>query len=94
MDTFELINTLLHVLFAVFGEGSTIVSRVVSAIALLVTLTGSASYIVKGLEYITNLTPTDKDNRALDKIKRGLAWLIALLDYIAANPDKSKARDK
>lgn len=93
MDTIEILVALYEVLIAVFGSDTTIGARIASVVAWLVILTGSASYIVKLLEAIVDVTPTDKDNMALDKFKRYLAKLVAFLDRIAANPDKLRARD-
>jgi hypothetical protein len=64
-----------------------------SAIEYLLIIVGAASLIVAGLEKIADLTPTDKDNIAIGKAKRFLARVIAILDRLAVNPDKTKARD-
>lgn len=90
MDLYEYINSILHIFFAAFGEESTVWVRIVSIVAVATAATGAAAYLVKFLEWLTKITPTDKDDKALAKVKRGLAWVIALLDYIAANPPRKK----
>lgn len=93
VDIIDILATLWGVFTAVFGEDTTIGARAISALAILVTVTGASSYIVQGLEKLTKLTPTEKDDILLGKVKRGLAFLIALLDRIALNPDKDNARE-
>lgn len=93
MDVLELIVTLYTALTAVFGEDTTIGARIVSLVSLAVVITGTASYIFQILEKIADLTPTDKDNEYLGKAQRALAYVIAILDRIAVNPDKEHARD-
>lgn len=88
----DVLATLWGVFTAVFGEDTTIGARVVSVVAILVTLAGSASYLVKFLEAITKITPNTKDDLYLVKFEKWLAYLVAFLDRIAQNPDQTKAR--
>lgn len=72
-------------------------NEIMNYIALVITwvtaLVGAASLIVAGLEKIAKLTPTDKDDAAISTAKRWLAWIIAILDRLALNPDKNSARE-
>lgn len=56
------------------------------------TIIGAASAIVAALVPLAKLTPTSKDDILLSKAEKALAWLIAMLDRLAINPDQSKAR--
>jgi len=72
-------------------------TEIINYITMFVTwataLVGAASLIVAGLEKIAKLTPTHKDDEAISTAKRWLAWVIAILDRLALNPDKNSARE-
>lgn len=78
---------LLVILMSIFPD------TVGEVIVALLAIFGGASVLVVMLEKVADLTPTDKDNQFLGKIRRFLAKVIALLDRVALNPPKSKARD-
>lgn len=92
VEIIDVLATLWGVFTAVFGEDTTIGARAISVIAILVTLTGSASYLVKFLEAIADVTPSTKDDLYVSTFKRWLGYVSAFLDRIAANPDQTKAR--
>lgn len=88
-----IIEQLLAVIALVWGEDATILQRIVSGAVLLTTIVGTASIIFKALEKIAHVTPTTKDDEFVSKVRKALGFLSALLDRLALNPDKSKARD-
>ena len=42
-----------------------------------------ASMIVAGLDVVAKITPSDKDDKALDAAKRGLGFVSAVLDMVS-----------
>lgn len=95
MESVEIIDvlaTLWGVFTAVFGEDTTIGARVVSVAAILVTIAGSASYLVKFLEAIAKVTPNTKDDAYVATFEKWLSYVVAFFDRIALNPDQTKAR--
>lgn len=88
-----IIEQLLAVIALVWGEDATILQRIVSGAVLLTTIVGTASIIFKALEKIAHVTPTTKDDEFVSKVRKALGFLSALLDRLALNPDKSKARN-
>ena len=42
-----------------------------------------ASMIVAGLDVVAKITPSDKDDKALDAAKRGLGFVSAVLDKVS-----------
>lgn len=88
-----IIEQLLAIIAMVWGEDATILQRIVSGAVLLTTIVGTASVIFKALEKIAQVTPTTKDDEFVGKVRKYLGFLSALLDRLALNPDKSKARD-
>jgi hypothetical protein len=88
----ESILALLALIEAIFGVESTLLQSIVAAFATLAVVVGVASTIVAALEKIADITPTDKDNIAIGKLRRWLAWLVAVLDRLALNPDEKRAR--
>lgn len=88
-----IIEQLLAVIALIWGEDATILQRIVSGAVLLSTVVGTASIIFKALEKIAQVTPTTKDDEFVGKVRKYLGFLSALLDRLALNPDKSKARD-
>lgn len=55
---------------------------------------GAASLIVKGLQLIANVTPSQKDNQWLSEAQKVIVKIQAILDRIALNPDNTEARKK
>lgn len=88
-----IIEQLLAIIVMVWGEDATILQRIVSGAVLLTTIVGTASVIFKALEKIAQVTPTTKDDEFVGKVRKYLGFLSALLDRLALNPDKSKARN-
>lgn len=88
-----IIEQLLAVIALIWGEDATILQRIVSGAVLLTTIVGTASVIFKALEKIAHITPTTKDDEFVGKVRKALGFLSALLDRLALNPDKSKARN-
>lgn len=88
-----IIEQLLAIIAMVWGEDATILQRIVSGAVLLTTIVGTASVIFKALEKIAQVTPTTKDDEFVGKVRKYLGFLSALLDRLALNPDKSKARN-
>lgn len=69
-----------------------IVDYIMLALQWITTIVGAASIIVAALIKVAKLTPSDKDDQWLSGAERFLASVIALLDKLALNPDKNKAR--
>lgn len=88
-----IIEQLLAVIALIWGEDASILQRIVSGAVLLTTIVGTASIIFKALEKIAHVTPTTKDDEFVSKVRKALGFLSALLDRLALNPDKSKARN-
>lgn len=42
-----------------------------------------ASIIVAGLDVLAKVTPTDKDDKAIDAARRGLSFVSAVLDKVS-----------
>lgn len=53
---------------------------------LLTAIIGGASLIAKGIQVITGITPSTKDDEYANKLVKAIAWLQALLSKIALNP--------
>ena len=49
-----------------------------------------ASMIVAGLDVVAKITPSDKDDKALDAAKRGLGFVSAVLDKVSVWDWKKK----
>ena len=88
----QIITALLELIGAVFGIESSIGQTIVSVFAVLSVVVGAASTVVAGLEKIAEVTPTDKDNKAIGKARRFIATVVAILDRVALNPDEKRAR--
>jgi hypothetical protein len=67
-----------------------IASNIVEVLLIII---GAASIIVSGLKKIAELTPTDKDDKALATIEKFLGSVLIVLDRLALNPDKDHARE-
>lgn len=60
-----------------------IVQDVITWITAIVT---AASFVVKAVEVVADITPTDKDDKYVSKGKKWIAKAMAILDKIAINP--------
>lgn len=86
MEYVDLIVMLLNALIQAFPD------TVVGWVQLFVTVVGAASTIFIALEKVADVTPTDKDNLYIGRIRRFLAKVLAILDRLALNPDARGAR--
>lgn len=64
----------------------------INGLTIATSVVGSASLMVQALARIAHITPSDWDNRALNKAGRAIALIQAILDRIALNLDSSRAR--
>lgn len=54
-------------------------------------IVAGASLIAKGIQIITGITASKKDDPYADKLVKGIGWVQAVLDKLALNPpDKPK----
>lgn len=88
----EIIDQLMTLFGIIFGTDSQVLQTVFAIFAVLATIVGSASAIVAALDKIAAITPTTKDDMIVGKAKRYIGIAVAVLDRIALNPDKAKAR--
>lgn len=70
----------------------TVVEYILLALQWVTTIVGAASIIVAALIKVAKLTPTSKDDEWLSGAERVIAVIISLLDKLALNPTKDKAR--
>lgn len=89
----DIIQQLLALIGIVFGTESAVIQTIVAIIATLSIVVGSASAIVAALEEIAKVTPTTKDDILVGKLRRFISRVVAVLDRVALNPDKTKARE-
>jgi hypothetical protein len=61
-------------------------AKLVVWLEVLATVVGGASIMFKGIEVITKVTPSDKDDIFVGKMIKGIAWLQTFLDKLALNP--------
>lgn len=87
------VQQLIQIISAIWGEDASILQRIASTAVLLTTAVGTASILFKALEKIAGVTPTTKDDEFVSKVKKWLGFLSSVLDRLALNPDKTKARN-
>lgn len=73
-------------------DQTTIIEYILLAMQWATTIVGAASIIVAALIKVAKLTPTSKDDEWLSGAERVIAAIISLLDKLALNPNKDKAR--
>jgi hypothetical protein len=87
-----IIAQVLDLIGIIFGVDSQVVQIVLAIVATLTALIGSASVIVAALAKIAAITPNTKDDFYVGKAKRYISLIASVLDRLALNPDKDKAR--
>lgn len=70
-----------------------LIDKLTLLLQVLVTVVGAASMILAGLRQIANITPNTMDDVWVGKAERFIARIVAVLDRLALNPDKTAARE-
>lgn len=65
---------------------------ILNAFALIGVIVSAATLIVAGLEKITHVTPTTKDDKAVASVKRYLGYVSAFLDHFNTYTTKDKKK--
>lgn len=86
----DIINQLIVLLVSIFGDS--VGEWITNALGIITVVIGSASLIVAALEKIAGITPNTKDDYYVGKAKRFLGRVTVIIDKIALNPNKDKAR--